>query len=178
MKRSTIVITIGIFILLTAFLGMSEENMYKKQKNFQTVDEVLQQINGKQLKIIDEDGKVTETNDLKECFSERKRLTDSEFHFGKMEVEKVRSLKNNDKKNMLEEYEKLRENYTKRRPISVEEPVSLIVNAYYFKSISRGNTTYDNPQKLKLDLILINEGEGFVIDSVRYNPYEEGSDNA
>lgn len=178
MKKSTIIIAIGIFILLTAFLGMSDEKMYTKQKHFQTVDEVLQQLKDKPLLTIDENGKVSEINDFKECFSQRKRLSDFQFNFAKIEIEKVNPLNEDDKKNMLNEYEKRRLNFSKRRPITMEEPVSLIVNAYYYRSMTLRNIEYEKPQKLKLNLVLVDEGEGFVIDYILDSTYEEGSGNA
>lgn len=178
MKKSTIIISICAFILLTAFLGMSDEKMYTKQKHFRTVDEVLQQLNDKPLVTIDENGEVSKTNDFKECFSERKRLTDFEFYFAKIEIEKVCSLSESDKNSMLSEYEKLRLNFTKRRPVSIEESVSIIVNAYNYNSITQGNIEYEKPQKLKINLVLVDEGEGLVIDYIVDHTYEEGSGNA
>ena len=93
MKKSTIIIALGIFIVVTALLGMNNEKMYQKEKNFETTSEVLQQLDNKPLKAIDEKGKFSETNELKECFSERKRLTDSLFNYGKMEIENVEELR-------------------------------------------------------------------------------------
>ena len=92
MKKSTIIIALGIFIVVTALLGMTNEKMYQKQKHFETTSEILQQLESKQLKAIDEKGNQSETNDLKECFSERKRLTYSRFDFQKMEIEKVEEI--------------------------------------------------------------------------------------
>jgi hypothetical protein len=178
MKKTTIIISIFTFILLTVFLGMSDEKMYTKQKRFETADEVFQQLNDKQLVSIDESGKVSKTNEFKECFSERKRLTDFEFHFAKIEIEKVCSLSGSEKSSMLSGYEKLRTNFTKRRPITREEPVSVIVNAYNYRSITKGNIEYEKPQKLKINLVLVDEGEGLVIDYIVDYTYEEGSGNA
>jgi hypothetical protein len=175
MKKSTIIIMFGIVIIVTAFLGMDNNKMYQKQKHFETVNEVLDQLNDKPLKAIDDTGKLTETNEFKECFSERKRLTNLEFNFSKVNIEKVCDLNEKDKSEMLSEYDGFRNNFSKRRPITREEPVSLIVDAYNYSSLKEKD---DRSQKLKVNLDLVDEGEGLVIDYIMYHSYVEGNDNA
>ncbi|ABR34055.1 hypothetical protein CLBKI_29670 [Clostridium beijerinckii] len=175
MKKSTIIIMFGIVIIVTAFLGMDNNKMYQKQKHFETVNEVLDQLNDKPLKAIDDTGKLTETNEFKECFSERKRLTNLEFNFSKVNIEKVCDLNEKDKSEMLSEYDGFRNNFSKRRPITREEPVSLIVDAYNYSSLKEKD---DRSQKLKVNLVLVDEGEGLVIDYIMYHSYVEGNDNA
>ncbi|OOM49301.1 hypothetical protein CBEIJ_15150 [Clostridium beijerinckii] len=175
MKKSTIIIMFGIVIIVTAFLGMDNNKMYQKQKHFETVNEVLDQLNDKPLKAIDDTGKLTETNEFKECFSERKRLTNFEFNFSKVNIEKVCDLNEKDKSEMLSEYDGFRNNFSKRRPITREEPVSLIVDAYNYSSLKEKD---DRSQKLKVNLVLVDEGEGLVIDYIMYHSYVEGNDNA
>lgn len=175
MKKSTIIIMFGIVIIVTAFLGMDNNKMYQKQKHFETVNEVLDQLNDKQLKAIDDTGKLTETNEFKECFSERKRLTNFEFNFSKVNIEKVCDLNEKDKSEMLSEYDGFRNNFSKRRPITREEPVSLIVDAYNYSSLKEKD---DRSQKLKVNLVFVDEGEGLVIDYIMYHYYVEGNDNA
>ncbi|OVE67069.1 hypothetical protein CCS79_15525 [Clostridium diolis] len=175
MKKSTIIIMFGIVIIVTAFLGMDNNKMYQKQKHFETVNEVLDQLNDKPLKAIDDTGKLTETNEFKECFSERKRLTNFEFNFSKVNIEKVCDLNEKDKSEMLIEYDGFRNNFSKRRPITREEPVSLIVDAYNYSSLKEKD---DRSQKLKVNLVFVDEGEGLVIDYIMYHSYVEGNDNA
>ncbi|WP_236894570.1 hypothetical protein [Clostridium beijerinckii] len=174
MKKSTIIIMFGIVIIVTAFLGMDNNKMYQKQKHFETVNEVLDQLNDKPLKAIDDTGKLNETNEFKECFSERKRLTNFEFNFSKVNIEKVCDLNEKDKSEMLSEYDGFRNNFSKRRPITREEPISLIVDAYNHR-YPEGND--DRPQKLKVNLVIIDEGEGLVIDYITCHSYVEGKDN-
>jgi hypothetical protein len=50
MKKSTIVVILGFFVVITGLLSMNDEKVYKKQKHFETVNEVLQQIDNKPLK--------------------------------------------------------------------------------------------------------------------------------
>lgn len=165
MKKSTVIISLGFFIVVTAFLGMNTGKMYQKQKHFETTSEVLQQVEGKQLRTIDENGISSETNDVKECYSERKRLTNSQFDYGKIEIEKVEELSESQKQYILNDYDRLRNEFTKRRVITKEEPVRLdatVYDAYTYQ----GKIIYREPRKLKIDLVLVDEGEGLVVDYI------------
>lgn len=165
MKKSTIIIVLGIFIVVTTLLGINTEKMYQKEKHFDTTSEVLQQLDNKPLKAIDEKGRFSETNELKECFSERKRLTNARFNYGKIEIENVEELNEDQKKSILKEYDTFRNNFSKRHVITKEEPVRLNVNAYY-SYVRQGMIKNDNSHKLKLDLVFVDEGEGLVIDYI------------
>jgi hypothetical protein len=178
MKKSTIIIVLGIFIVVTTLLGINTEKMYQKEKHFDTTSEVLQQLDNKPLKAIDEKGRFSETNGLKECFSERKRLTNTLFNYGKIEIENVEELNENEKKSILKEYDTFRNNFSKRRVITKEEPVRLNVNVYY-SYVRQGMIKHDNSHKLKLDLVFVDEGEGLVIDYIMENKsVEEGKKDA
>jgi hypothetical protein len=182
MKKSTIIIAIGIFIIVTAALGMNNKKMYQKQKHFETADEVIQQLKDNPLMIIDKEGNLSETDELKECLSERKRLTYSYFNYGKIDIKNIDNLNETEKKGILQKYEILRSNFSKRRPITKEEPIRLTIDAYY-SDIEEGTVKYKNAgEKLNLDLILIDEGEGLVIDYVMENSRdkfrEKGNEDA
>lgn len=165
MKKSTIVVVLGFFIVITALLGMNNEKMYQKQKHFESVNEVLQQLNNKPLKTFNEKGIFTESNDLKECFSERKRLTDLKFDYGKMEITKVEELDDNEKQEILKEYNTRRNEFSKRRGITKEEPIRIDVEVWHSYA-EQGKSIYRNHRNLKLDLVFIDEGEGLVIDYI------------
>jgi hypothetical protein len=179
MKKSKIIIALGLFALLTAYLGMSGEKMYQKQKHFQTTDEIIQQISDKPLKMVDDRGILVDTNEFKECFSERKRLTDIQFYYGEIDIEKVNTLNENQKKVILDEYDGLRSNFSKSHEITKEEPIRLTVTAYYDMYSGQGTIKYDRPQKLIFDMVAIDEGEGLVIDYIKYyKSQEEGNVDA
>lgn len=181
MKKSTLIIILGLFIVVTAFLGMSTQKMYQKQKHFETTSEVLQQIESKSLKAIDEKGDFVESNDLKECFSERKRLTQSQFNYGKVEIEKVEELNEKQKQSILKDYDTFRNNFSKRRVITEEEVVRVDVKSYD-SYINKGKIIYSEAQKSKINLVLIDEGEGLVIDYIMENNSgkfsQEGNEDA
>ena len=181
MKKSTIIIALGIFIVVTAFLGMSNEKMYQKQKHFETTSEIVDQLKNNPIKAIDEKGNFSETDQFKECLSERIRLTDSQFNYTKIETEKVEELSEKQKQSVLEKYEALRNKFSKRRVIKKEEVLRLDVNAYRLYG-NQANASERKSDKLKLDLVLVDEGEGLVIDYIveRHDQKldEEGNEDA
>ena len=181
MKKSTIIIALGIFIVVTVFLGMSNEKMYQKQKHFETTSEIVDQLKNNPIKAIDEKGNFSETDQFKECLSERIRLTRSEFDYTKIETEKVEELSEKQKQSVLEKYDALRNKFSKRRVIKKEEVLRLDVDAYRLYG-NQANASERKPEKLKLDLVFIDEGEGLVIDYVieRHDQKidEEGNEDA
>lgn len=177
MKKSTIIVIIGFFIVITGLLSMNDEKVYNKQKHFETVNEVLEQLDNKPLKTYDEKFDLNETNELMECISERKRLTNSKLDYGKIEILNVEELKDEDKQGILKDYNTLRNQFTKRREISKEEPVRINVNAWY-SHIQNGKRVYSDPRKLEIDLVLVDEGEGLVIDYLMERRNVEGNKDA
>lgn len=177
MKKSTIVVALGFFIVITAFLGMSDEKVYQKQKHFETVNEVLQQLDNNILNSYDEKYDFKATSELKECISERKRLTDSKFSYGKIEILNVEELDEEEKQEILKEYEAFRNEFSKRREITKEEAVRISINGLK-PHIENGKRVYGEPRKLELDLVLIDEGEGLVIDYLMERRNVEGNKDA
>lgn len=165
MKKSTIIIIFGIFIVVTALLCTNTNKMYQKQKNFETTSEILEQLETKTLMAFNENGGISETNDLKECFSERKRLTYSHFNFAKIEIENIEELDKNQRESLLEEYNTFRREFSKRRPITKEEPVRVGVKGYN-TYMEQGKLRYSEPREFVIDLVLVDEGEGLVIDYI------------
>ena len=166
MKKSSIVVLIGGFILLTAFLGpISQEKMYKKQKNFQSTEEVIQVLNN--YPILQKDGvrgETKETNEFNECLSVRKRLTNiTDLNYAKIDVEEVVALDEKTKTDLLDYYGTLRKKNSKRLPINRQEAVRLKIKSYYFTNYITGEIE-SNGSDETLDLVLIDEGEGLVID--------------
>ena len=169
MKKSTIVVLIGGLILLTAFFGpLEHEKMYVKQKNFQSVDEVIEVLNTQPLKQISKNSYRQEYTDIfEECLSVRKRLTQSGFYPAKLDVDEIVDLDDDEENKILNYYMKLRERFSKRLPISKSEVVRLKVTQYYIDDQRTGKLekqSYDDSSYSILDLVLVDEGEGYVID--------------
>jgi hypothetical protein len=163
MKKSTIVVVFGFFIVITAFLSMNNEKMYKKQKHFETVNEVLEQLDNRPLNLYDEKYDYNATNELNECVSERKRMTGIRLDYGKMEILKVEELNDNEKQEILKDYNIRRNEFSKRREITKEEPARIDAKVWY-SHIENGKRVYSNPRKINFDFVFVDEGEGLVID--------------
>lgn len=168
MKKSTLVVLIGGFIFLTAFLGpLSSEKMYKKQKNFNTPEEIIKILNTKPILTVKDSvrGGLEDSEDLSECLSVRKRLTGSDFGYAKIDVKEVIQLDKKSEKDLLDYYSKLRERFSKRLPINREKAVRLKINTYYYTNERTGEVEKIRDDNI-LDLVLIDEGEGYVIDFI------------
>lgn len=181
MKKSTIVVLIGGLILLTAFFGpLEHEKMYVKQKNFQSVDEVIEVLNTQPLKqILKSSYREDNTDTFEECLSVRKRLTQSGFHAAKLDVDEIVELDDDEQNKILNYYMKMRERFSKRLPISKSEVVRLKVTQYYIDDPRTGKLekqSYNDSSYSILDLVLVDEGEGYVIDFVNLYNSEHNPD--
>lgn len=172
MKKSTILVGVGAFIVVTSLLCInSDGKMYQKQKQFQTANEVLEQLENNPILARNEKGSMTETDQFKECLSKRKRLTESQFNFSNLTIEKIEDLNEKEKEALIEDYNELQENFSKKREIKNVEPIRLDTTINY---PSYNNGEYQEiGEKCKLDLILVDEGEGLVIDYVVQYAAEE-----
>lgn len=162
MKKLTIAAGIGAFIVVTTFLCINTNGkMYEKQKHFKTANEILDQLDNNSILAVDEKGSMSETNQFKECLSKRKRLTYSDFHFRSLKIEKVDELNEKQKESILNNYTQLQNNLSMKPKISRIEPVRLEAKI---------NHSYDDPgdkqKSMQVDLVLIDEGEGLVIDYI------------
>ena len=161
MKKSTIAAGIGAFIALTALLCINtDDKKYEKQKYFSTTNEVLEQLDNNPILALDGKGRMSETSQFNECLSKRKRLTYSDFHFKSMEIEKVDELDEKQKESILNDYNQFQSQLSMKPKITKIEPIRLEAKVNY---------PYDEKNKElsgKIDLVLIDEGEGLVIDYI------------
>lgn len=174
MKKSTIAVGVGAFIIVTSLLCInSEGKIYQKQKQFQTANEVLEQLENNPIIALNEKGNITETDQFKECLSKRKRLTQSQFHFANLTIENIEELGEKQKESLIEDYNKLQENFSKERDFKKIEPVRLDATIKYPTFSSNDQAI---GEKCKIDLVLIDEGEGLVIDYIVQYATEEQKD--
>lgn len=158
MRKSTIVVGVGVFIVVTALLCINTNGkMYEKQKYFETTTEVLEQLENNPILAKDEKGVMSETNQFKECLSKRKRLTDSQFDFQSMKIEEIEELNEKQKESILNDYNQYQKELSMKPKVTRTEPVRLEAKVDY---------PYNKEQSSKIDLVLIDEGEGLVIDYV------------
>ena len=171
MKKSTIVVLIGGFLLLTAFLGpVGAEKMYKKVEKFNTPEEVIELLDGKPLFQLSKRDRyeLEETKEFSECLSVRQRIAEPMDRIAKFDVKEVIELDEKTQNDILNYYSILRERFSKRLPISNQKAIRLKVDTYYVKDYTTGEMEYANEDGLYdiLDIVLIDEGEGYVIDYI------------
>lgn len=172
-KKSKIAIGIAAFLGLTLLLASNQcdTKLYEKQKKFTSSSEVLEQLNNKVLR--DDNfrrrkiGDNGELPDVLECFSQRKRLTDTDVHYDKIEIEQIIYLTEDEQNSIINRYEKSRLNYSKVKPISKTEVVIIKFKPYYVYYSDYGEKFYrpDN-EVLYMNLVFVDEGEGMVIDYI------------
>lgn len=175
MKKSIIAAGVGAFVVVTVMLCTNTNGkMYQKQKHFDTVNDVLTQLENNKIQVIDEYGSGKETDEFKECLSKRKRLTFSELNFNKIKIEKIEELNDEQKKSILDEYNKAQQRLSLPYKPTQIEPVKLDIKGTSIKGAVNKNEKEDD---YTLDLVMVDEGEGMVIDYCIEHPNENNDDN-
>lgn len=169
MKKSIVAIGVGIFVVVTILLCMdSDEKMYQKKKHFDTVNDVLVQLENNNIRKINSIGRKEETDEFLECLSKRKRLTDSQMYFQNLKINKVKELNDEEKKELIEDYNKIQKKLNMPyKPIKIE-PVRLEAEEIFPYKDENGEVS---KKECDIDFIMVDEGEGMVIDY-----YVEGKD--
>lgn len=161
MKKSIVAMGVGIFTLVTILLCVNTENpMYQKKKHFDTVNDVLMQLETNKIKA-DNRNSEKETDEFQECLSKRKRLTYSEFNFERIKIEKIEELEDEKKKYLIGEYNKIQEKLSMPYKTTKIQPVRLDVKGTYPYKDAYGNPVQRDSV---IDLVMVDEGEGMVID--------------
>ncbi|AGX44351.1 hypothetical protein [Clostridium saccharobutylicum] len=162
MKKSIIAAGVGAFVVVTVMLCTnSNGKMYQKQKHFDTVNDVLTQMEDNKIVVFDEYGMGKETGEFKECLSKRKRLTDSQLNFNKIEIEKVEELDDKQKELIIDDYNKAQQRLSLPYKPTKIQPVRLQIKSTPPEQyIDNDNET----SECTLDLVMVDEGEGMVID--------------
>lgn len=162
MKKSIIAVGVGAFVVVTTLLCInSDGKMYQKQKHFDTVSDVLTQLETNKIQELDNYGKEHETNDFKECLSKRKRLTFSQVNFQEIHIEKIEELDEQKKKSLIEDYNKAQERLAMPYKPTKIEPVRLDIKGTFLHERENDNRV---PRDFTIDLVMVDEGEGMVID--------------
>ena len=135
--------------------------MYQKQKQFDTINDVLIQLENNEIRKSDRNSERDETDDFQECLSKRKRLTSSEIDYKNIKINKVEELDDEKKKSLIEDYNKIQEKLSMPYKPTKIEPVRLDVLATLPYRAENGNVV---KKDCVIDLIMVDEGEGMVID--------------
>lgn len=179
MKKSKIAIAVGAFIGLTLLLASNQcdNKLYEKQKNFSSSSEILEELNDNILRDYNEisDGVVIRncTPELLECFSERARLTNIDLHAEKIEIKEIINLTEEQKKLIIDDYENLREAYSKAKPISKVEAVRVKYQPYYTSYYDEEKALEPDDRLEYMNLVFVDEGEGMVIDYIRVSKEQD-----
>ena len=181
MKKGVIVTVCGILIIATTLLSsVNKYEVYEKKKHFTEVEDILDVLNENTLVAVKEEPSGFSTaysDEYYECLSKRKRLTDPLLNFSNYE------LKIDESRNNKEEEESIKENYYKLRKNlkNLDEPQKVkalplvgraknVMYPYINNSEVKEDEFWHN---IKMDIVFIEEGEGWVIDYMVYTSITE-----
>ncbi|GAA0076238.1 hypothetical protein UT300005_06160 [Clostridium sp. CTA-5] len=165
MRKSTLIVALGVFIVITGLLCISSENkVYQKEKYFNNLTEVLQQLENNKLIVFDQKGEEQESKQFSECLSLRKRIAGSQMNYGSMSNIKLQELTEKQKKSIEDNYKnyiKNIKNYGEKKNIeAVRFTADITRPRYSYKS----DIEHSDVESKVIDMVFVDEGEGTVID--------------
>lgn len=175
MKRKIILGIIG-FTILTAFLCNDRGNVYQKQKNFKNVDEVLDTLESNQVTMVSNRYYRVVTDEISECLSKRKRVAGDgrEYklsNFEKISIDEIIDLSEKEKSEILDAYNSYRQNYNGKLEVSNVTPIKIKVTG----TLNLGGNIVS--EKSIITMVLVDEGEGFVIDYITSKSLENEAES-
>ena len=177
MKKGVIVTVCGILIIVTTLLSSVDKyKVYEKKKHFTEVEDIIDVLNENTLVAVKTNPSGFElaySDEYYECLSKRKRLTYPLLNFSNYELKIDGSRNNKEEEDKIKEnYYKLRENLKKLDEPEKVKAVPLVGRAksvvypYTYDSSIKDDEFWNN---IKMDIVFIEEGEGWVIDYMVYN---------
>lgn len=159
MKGIKVLTAAGLFVILTSIICFGDrEVVYKKKIHFNSPEEVIEVLNTKILNAYEESNRpyssIVNTDDFKECLSKRKRTAGSLLTFQNLNVEVQENC----------DEEKIKNNYRVLANQFIDYEVPDNLKAYTLKGTYY--TLHDVQEKINMDLVFIDEGEGYVIDYI------------
>lgn len=181
MRKGLIVSIAGALIVGTVMIcNIGKVEVYEKKSNFKDTNEVIEVINSAPIGIYDETiGDTIYSDDFLETLSYRKRATDPRVPFSSLKLEIDEDNNSEEKKKgILDDYiakcKKLK-NY------KVQDNAQAIVLKAKASNIYPSYDEKDNKYYVELNytinIVLIDEGEGYVIDYLTFESIEEGEKN-
>lgn len=157
MKGIKVLTAAGLFVILTSIICFGDrEVVYKKKIHFNSPEEVIEVLNTKTLNAYEESNRayssIVNTDDFKECLSKRKRTAGSLLTFQNLNVEVQEDC----------DEERIKNNYKVLANKFIDYEVPDNLKAYTLKGTY--DTLHDVREKINIDLVFIDEGEGYVID--------------
>ena len=167
MKKSKIICIIGVFIIATTLIcNIGKEQFYRKQRYFNTPEEVISIINntdfhGYERTKLGTVSRMVYNPDFLECLSKRKRLTSSTIYWDALE------LATNEEGNTEENLDRIRRDYINglNRLEGVAIPSKIKPYSFKAKGYYYGGSAKEESEEIQtVEMVLIDEGEGWVID--------------
>lgn len=170
MRKSFVTIFIGIFVIVTILFLKGGSRIYEKKVSFSNEEEIVETLNSNIIMTYDNEGNLVYSNDFLECLSKRERLFQDFFLGDRLDLEIDNSLEAQERAKILqEEYlERVKsfKNYegkTFKKTIALKGKVRQCLNTQW--------------QNILMELVLIDEGEGLVIDFIGYSIQYEGEND-
>ncbi|MGG7177537.1 hypothetical protein ACQPU1_08100 [Clostridium paraputrificum] len=178
MKRGMIIAIAGTFIVATIMLCTGSKDIYQKKVHYKSKNEVIDVLNNEILSAFDNSNFSSElvySDAFKECLSQRKRLTESGINFSRLDLKVNENINNEEeKKKISADYLKRLENLEKVNKSEKIEAIPLTGKAYR-EYPAQWNMT-NEICGINMNVVLIDEGEGWVIDYVMYDTFELGEE--
>ncbi|MBS5927750.1 MAG: hypothetical protein KIC66_11805 [Clostridium sp.] len=167
MKKSMMIALSGLFVVVTIMLCTNTNKVYEKKKYFSSPNEIIDIINHKQLGALNKDGVFVTTSDFKECLSKRKRVTDSNFNYYKIDGEILPENNTEDSKKVI--VDNYKNGISRLEGYTVPEKLEVLTltGIGYSTSdlyIQNKEVECSNPENIDINIVFIDEGEGWVID--------------
>lgn len=168
-KVGLIVGTIVILSSILSYCIVTSEKMYTKKEHFSTPEEIVNVLNSSTLSIYKEGTGIIYSDQFYECLSKRKRITSPLISWKSVELKLGDKNSEEDKKKAIDLY------------TTEVQRMGKYKLADYIDSVNLTGTCIDsfNPnvkRNVDINLILIEEGEGLVIDGIFFN-YNDGNEN-
>ncbi len=178
MKKSKIIILIGLLSIITTIIILKPTELNPKHK-FYSVNSLIESFNNNLLLVQDDKFNNVDTQSLYDCISRRKRLSYSGNNYNKIELKEKIELSDSEKETMINKYisnTKKLNNYKLSSEI-----IPLRFKAYgitYVYDYSNGKNSVIDKMRTPLifDTIAIKENGSYVFDLFLFN--EQNSDNS
>lgn len=169
----------GVFIVATIMLCTNPNKAYEKKKHFNSPNEIIEVINNKQLGALDKDHVFITTSDFNECLSKRKRVTESNLNYYKIDGDILPEKNTKENKDLIiEDYKKRIRHLGYVIPDKVEA-LTLTGKGYHIGDlyIQDKEIEYNTPENIDVSIVFIDEGEGWVIDTFWISRDKEGRED-
>ncbi|NLK93737.1 MAG: hypothetical protein GX275_00910 [Clostridiales bacterium] len=163
MRKGKIISIIGAFIVITVMLcNMNNEKIYEKKVYYNSPEEIINEIDNNVISAIKNDGSYGELiylDNFNECLSKRKRIVGPAINYCKIKINDATKETSDEEKKLIINNYLIKTNNIKnyKRPERID--------ALSFEA--KGEGPYyqvDSNETFKIDIVFIDEGEGWVID--------------